>query len=512
MVEKMMAMDEVTFVNGRYRVLHEDGPGLPHGRLVGPLGEIFRAWDVENGRVVALKRFQPRFSRDARFAVRFREQLKRLAPIRHAALVSIVDYGFDGDCFFIASEWVDGLNLGTYLAEYGHHGGVAFSPEAAVYVARQVCGALGALHGAGLIHRGLKPENVFITSEEGGVRVSDATLGQLASESGLSRTNVMMGSVAYMSPEQARGKPVGPEADIYSLGVMLFEMLTDELPFKAIDSWSLIRMHAQAAPPSARERNRAVSPELAAIVRKALQKAPEERFATVEAFDAALAPLPQGDDLLWLVAPRAGLWSQVRGSAGRRLAEPWSRLQDTVRQKSLPRVERGYVRLKEAVERRAAPLWERGREFTFGQLLLITFALTFIIAFLLIYALSGAIIDAREDNAVIGVDEHDARRAEIRKRLQTPLPVQIATPTLAPTTLFVQATPTVTATAEATAPAPPVEALQETGGGGNGPAQDCGPPPHAGGNGPPPHAGGNGRPPHAGGNGPPPHAGGRGRP
>lgn len=502
-------MDDVTFVNGRYRVLQEGGPGPLGGHLAGPLAEVIRARDLESGHKVAIKRFRPHFSRDARFAVRFREQLKRLAPVTHPALVSIVDYGFDGECFFIASEWVDGVNLSTYLAEYGslgnvgetrHRGGVAFSPEAAVYVARQVCAALGALHGAGLVHRGLKPENVFITSERGSVKVSDATLSRLASESGLSRTNVMMGSVAYMSPEQARGKPVGPQADIYSLGVILFEMLTDELPFKASDPWSLVSMHAQDAPPSPRERNRAVSPELASIVERALQKAPEERFATVESLEAALAPLPQGDDLLWLVAPRAGGRSQGKrqfletafkqrwNSEKGRQAKNWSRVRETVGQKMRPRVEGAYVRLRDSVERRARPLLERRRTLTFGQRLLLSFTLTFVIAFLLIHLLSGAVTGTQETGALGAMDDQGARRAEIRKVVQTSAPVQ--TPTLAPTGSLVEET--ATATAQPTEPAPTVQAVQENGAG-NGAPQDGGPPPHAGG--PPPHAGPPGGPP-----------------
>lgn len=476
---------EVTFVNGRYRLVQEDGHGAGAARLLGPLAEVFRARDLESGRDVALKRFLPHYGRDARFAVRFREQLKQLAPVKHPALVTIQDYGFDGECFFIVSEWVEGINLSTYLAEYGHRGGVAFSPEAAVYVARQVCAALTALHGAGLVHRGMKPENIFITSEGGNVKVADATLSQLASESGLSRTNVMMGSVAYMSPEQARGRPVGPQVDIYSLGVILFEMLTDELPFQSSDSWSLIRMHAQQAPPSPRDRNQAVSPELAAIVERALQKAPAERYATVEELDAALAPLPQGDELLWLVAPHAHLWSQVRGgvrrrlAVGKRLVTVWRRVQATVGEKMRPLAESGLLRLKEAVERRAAPLLERRQGFTFGQLLLLNFLLTFIVAFLLIYLLSGAVSDAQESSAAVS---GGARSAEVRKAL----PAQAPTPTLAPTAAFAEQLPIVAATATeaATEPAPPIEAAQENGGG-----------PGGGGNGPPPHAGPAGGPP-----------------
>ena len=359
------------------------------------MAEVFRALDTESGREVALKRFLPQsagYSRDARFAIRFREQLKSLAGVEHPELVPILDYGLTDDRYFIVTAWVEGIHLSTYLAEYG-----AFSPPAAVHVARQICAALGAVHSHGLVHRGLKPENIFLTSR-GRVQVTDAGLSQLMSDSGLSKTSVMLGAVDYMSPEQARGKPTGPESDIYSLGVILYEMLTDRLPFESSDSWSVVSMHVQKAPPSLQERNAEVTPELASVVEKALHKSRDGRFANAQELDAALAPLPQSDDLLWLITPKHA------GQNGRRRFA--LRSDRTWKQAARLRA----ARIPAAIDSRARTLHERFlgfsadraeptfrslalsfRKLTLGQRLALQFIVTFIVAFLLFYALAGTL-------------------------------------------------------------------------------------------------------------------------
>lgn len=468
---------ERDFVGGRYRLLAGDG----RATLSGPLAEVFHVHDTASGCNVALKRFLPQVSQDARFAIRFREQLKQLATVQHPALVRVLDYGVDGDAFFIAGEWMDGINLHTYLAEYG-----AFSPEAAVHVARQICAALGALHEQGLIHRGLKPENIFLTAD-GQVKVADATLSTLASESGLSQTTVMMGAVDYMSPEQAWGKAVSPASDVYSLGVVLFEMLTDRLPFEASDSWSVVRMHAQAAPPSPRLHNHSVSPQLAAIVVKALDKSPQGRFASARALDAALAPLPQGDELLWLVTPR-----HAHGRPTRRLSLPFD--VGAAAAKGAARVGDGVRKGRQALAARARQaetpqvvqdLAARHRRLPFAQRLLLQFMVTFLIAFMVLYLLSGAVANS-------GAQEAAAPEQGVSAEIDKYLPEQEPTPTLAST-----AAPTETPTAPAPTAVPaqaPVEAAPPAGstngnaGGGasNNGNQGGGPPPHAGPPGGPP--------------------------
>lgn len=520
----------------RYRLGTGDGRGSLLERFSGPLTEVVRAHDLQCGCDVALKHFRPQVSSDPRFSIRFREQLKELAGLQHEALVTILDYGVDGDRFYIASEWVEGVNLRTYLAEYG-----ALSPPVAVYVTRQICAALKTIHRAGVVHRGLKPENIFLTAE-GKVRVADPGLSLLASESGLSRTTVMLGAVNTMSPEQARGQATGPPSDIYSLGVILFEMLTDRLPFEASDSWDVVRMHVQDPAPSLSAYNADAPPALGAIVETSLKKAPEERYATAEEMDAALAPLPQSDDLLWLVSPQhvrglqgkpgGGLKGRVEGLGGwvEGLKNRLNRLLDGIRAldgegggeqrgSRHPAFEPlglladrllGKLRLRAISEaltwRVASRMREDGRP-ALGTLLVMQFAVAFVIAFLFFYLLSGVVIGGGNGRgeAQEVQDSEDAPSAVIDKRTAD----NVATPTLAPTAIFVEQAPDPApeATAITLPAAGAINGNRATGGQDGG-----GRPAHAGpgdGNGPPPHAGPPGGPPGQSGDKP---GRGRGRP
>lgn len=498
---------EGDLVLGRYRLKATDGRSAAPARLSGPIAEVVRARDSQSGREVAIKRYLPQYGGDPRFAIRFREQLKRVATLQHAALVTLLDYGWDGQAFYIINEWVDGLNLSTYLAEYG-----ALTPPTAVHVARQICAALGAVHRAGLEHRGLKPENVFLTTD-GGVKVADPGLSLLASDSGLSRTTVMLGAVNTMSPEQARGKPTDARSDIYSLGVLLFAMVTGHFPFEAGDAWSVVRMHVQEPPPSLLAYERDAPSALAAIVEKALQKSPDERFATVEEMDAALAPLPQTDALLWLLSPEhAGNGKKIRlharfgdatdlalralralrkkGSERAHLAESASRQLRTtgflVAERLEAFVERVVQRLGSAFPGKKRP--------SFKLLLLGQFVITFAIAFLLLYALSG-LFDG-EDARASAPASGDAVNASIHKVA----PAGVATPTLASVPTHIFAVEPEEPTPEATTAVPEPTAAGPTGGSAAVGGQNGGSPPSGGGS-----ASGGGKAPN--GNGPPPHAG-----
>ena len=480
-------------VAGRFRLEPENG----HGSLAGPLAEVVRARDLESGRAVALKRFLPQYSSDPRFAVRFREHLKDIAPLRHPALVGIVDYGRDGDLFYIASEWVEGVHLGTYLAEYG-----AFSPPAAVYVARQICAALSGIHRQGMVHRGLKPENIFLTTG-GEVKVADMGLSVLASDSGLSRTTVMMDMVNTMSPEQARGRPTEPASDIYSLGVILFTMVAGRPPFEAGDAWSVVRMHVQDSPPSLRARHVDAPQALAAIVEKALQKRPEARFATVEEMDAALAKLPESDDLLWLVSPQHLRGEQAPGLRARlgRMLNGLGTLNgetsleqdrpDILRRRS-PRLSQseGLTAVAQRLLQRLLPL-DRGRQKpALALLLLLQFVVVFAVAFPFFYLLSGVVMGAGERAAAGDGQRRPGIEEPVSAEIYKVAPGGVATPTLVPTAVSVEQPPAPTPTVT---PEPVDEGLttgDPPAGGpppGAGRPPDAGPPPHAGG--PPPWAG-----------------------
>jgi eukaryotic-like serine/threonine-protein kinase len=257
----------------------------------GSAASIYRALDRESGRTVALRIFNQRFQADPRFAVRFRRRMALIAGLFHENLVAVMDYGVLDGRYFIAMEWISGVDLRTYLVEHA-----PLSSGLAAFIAVQVCNALDAVHHGGLEHRGIKPQNVLLTGA-GDIKVSDVGLSGLYSESGLSRTNVMVEGVGFMSPEQARGEDIGPPSDIYSVGILLYEMLTNRLPFESNDAWEVLRMHVNEQPPTPRRFNSAISADLATVVLTALQKEPARRYASAGEMAEALAPFQDSEQL-----------------------------------------------------------------------------------------------------------------------------------------------------------------------------------------------------------------------
>jgi serine/threonine-protein kinase len=328
-----------------------------------PRASIYRAVDLKSDQPVALKVFHGRYLADPRFAIRFREHLRKLDELSHENLVAIRDYGIDQGHYFVAMEWMDGVDLGTYIAEHG-----PVPPALTIYIARQVCAGLGAVHRRGLIHRGVKPQNILL-QPDGRVKVSDVGMSGLLSETGLSKTNVMMEGVGYISPEQARGKSLDPRSDIYSLGVTLFEMLTGRLPFVSHEAWSMVRMHAGEVPPSPRQLNPQVPEELANIVTRALQKDPKLRFPDAAQMDAALSDLE--DDLdMTSVGVRPRQWKPVEAGLFQVLKELFE-----------------LQALKNLLRRRSE--WHiAGRNLQVWVVLALLFLLAFILTFGIIFLLA----------------------------------------------------------------------------------------------------------------------------
>ena len=326
----------------------------------GSVASIYRAIALENSQPVAIKLFNARYHADPRFAIRFREHLRRLVGITHENLVSIFDYGIDQNRYYIVMEWVDGTDLGNYLSEYG-----LLTPDWTIFIATQVCGALEAIHTNGLVHQGIKPQNILLTSG-GQVKLTDVGLSRLLSDSGLSQTHVMLGGVGYIPPEQVRGKGLVPQSDIYSLGVTMFEMLTGRLPFEARDAWSLVRMHVVNPPPSSQQFNQQVPEGLANIVTRALQKDPEVRFPSATEMKAALATLEKESGVVFL--------QDQRGRAR----------------------ETGYIALfknllkPDALSSLLLSPWKiAGFTLPFGVILIFQFFITCIIAYIFLFILVG---------------------------------------------------------------------------------------------------------------------------
>ncbi len=359
-------MEEPKTLENRYRLATEIGRG--------PMATVYQAVDLEGSQQVVVKVFQSRFQTDPGFAVRFREHLKVLVEIDHKNLLTILDYGLVDGKYYIVMEEHHGLTLRTVIAEQG-----ALSPSQAVHISKQICAAVNVLHEQGLVHRDLKPENVLLLAD-GLVKVTDVGLTSLLSETGLSKTDVMLTGVGYMSPEQAHGKPVGPVSDIYNIGILLFEMLTGRLPFESSDAWKVVKMHAQETPPSAHDINPKVPIGLSRIVDQALQKESSGRFTSAAEMEMALAELPQSEGFWWHRLP-----ARIKTSEGFSLLPLLAsyRLYVSIRYRQLGTT-------IAATLRRISPS---------RRVLIVHYLASFLIAFALLFFLSGHLLDGTSQAA-----------------------------------------------------------------------------------------------------------------
>ena len=338
-------------IGSGYRLIKE----ISHG----PTASIYQASLPGQDQPVAIKLFNPLFHKEARFAIRFREHLRRLTTLSHDNLAAVLDYGIDGERYYIVMDWVEGIDLGSYISEYA-----PLPPDLSVFIARQVCASLDAIHRHGLIHQGIKPRNILLTAQ-GQVKLTDIGLSGLLSESGLSKTHVMQAGVGYIPPEQARGQKLAAQSDIYSLGAILFEMLTGRLPFESKDAWSMVRMHARETPPSPRQLNQQVPEELAKIVTHALHKDTALRFASASEMDDALAGFEKD-------------YAAVSLEGGH--SDPQPSALDFIS------LLRGLFEPGMAKSLLFGPWQIAGRTLPFGVVVALLVVLTFLIAFALVYA------------------------------------------------------------------------------------------------------------------------------
>src|SRR5919202_2971269 len=217
-------------IDGRYVLAESLGSG--------GMAEVYLAHDEVLDRDVALKVLRSQYVSDEEFAERFRREARSAASLSHPNIVQVYDRGEteDGTCY-IAMEYVPGGTLKKRIEEKG-----PFDPRKAAAVAAQIADALGAAHERGVIHRDIKPQNVLV-SASGDLKVTDFGIARAASAVTSSASGAIFGTAGYISPEQALGEPVGPRSDLYSLGVILYEMLTGELPFTADNSIAFCMKH-----------------------------------------------------------------------------------------------------------------------------------------------------------------------------------------------------------------------------------------------------------------------------
>jgi beta-lactam-binding protein with PASTA domain/predicted Ser/Thr protein kinase len=260
-------------VDGRYKVITRIGSG--------GMADVYCAEDQQLGRRIALKVLYRRFAEDTEFVERFRREASAAAGLQHPNVVQVFDRGSWDGTYYIAMEFLEGRSLKQLVREEG-----PLDPTLAVDLTVQVLRAARFAHRRGIIHRDIKPHNVIVDNE-GRVKVTDFGIAR-AGASDMTETGAIMGTAAYLSPEQAQGHAVSASSDLYSIGIMLYELLTGRVPFDAESAVTIALKQVNDEPVPPRALNANVSPELEGVVLRALQKDPANRFPDADAFIEAL--------------------------------------------------------------------------------------------------------------------------------------------------------------------------------------------------------------------------------
>ena len=262
-------MEEPQILNKRYQLLEPLGKG---GMAV-----VYRARDLMLERLVAVKVLREDYSADPAFLERFRQEAKAAANLSHPNIVTVHDFGLDNGQLFLVMEYVPGTDLKMLIKQRGR-----FSPEEAVPLLIQACAGIGYAHRAGLVHCDVKPQNMLVTPD---MRLKVADFGIARALSTIhpdEQSDVVWGSPQYFAPEQASGAAPAPASDVYSLGIIMYEMLTGSLPFQATTATDLARLHVEVEPPLLSEMIPDISPTLEQILAKVLSKEPSQRYRTAD--------------------------------------------------------------------------------------------------------------------------------------------------------------------------------------------------------------------------------------
>ncbi|QEC46815.1 serine/threonine protein kinase [Baekduia soli] len=281
-----------TLLNGRYRLDAQIGTG--------GMSTVYRAFDTVLERQVAIKLMHREIASDSDQLERFRREARAVAQLNHPHIVTVIDAGEDDNTPYIVLEYVEGETLKDRIRRFGR-----LPVSEAVAYAIEISRALGIAHERGIVHRDVKPQNVLV-DEEGSAKVTDFGIARTLDQEGLTADGRVLGTTDYVSPEQALGHPVTGQSDLYSLGIVLFEMLTGDVPFKGDNQVAVAMKHVREQLPDVQMRRPEVSSALAAVLDRATAKDLDHRYADDRAFIADL------EDVLAIETARSG---QATGQA-----------------------------------------------------------------------------------------------------------------------------------------------------------------------------------------------------
>ena len=277
-----------TMLSGRYEIIEMVGSG--------GMSEVYKAKCHVLNRFVAIKVLKPEFSSDVNFVTKFRIEAQSAAGLSHPNIVNVYDVGEDNGVYYIVMELVEGITLKEYIQKHGR-----IEPKEAIDFAIQIAQGVQAAHEHHTIHRDIKPQNIILANN-GTLKVTDFGIAKAASSS--TTTTNAMGSVHYISPEQARGGFSDERSDIYSLGITLYEMLTGHVPFEGENNVAIALMHIQSEMVSPREYYPDIPTSLEKIIRKCTQKKPERRYLTANALIADLYRVKENPNIDCIVVPK----------------------------------------------------------------------------------------------------------------------------------------------------------------------------------------------------------------
>ena len=275
---------------GRYQIIEELGKG--------GMGKVYKVHDTEINEKVALKLLKPDIAADKKTIERFRNELKFARKIRHKNVCQMYDLNKEEGIHYITMEYIRGEDLKKLIRKMG-----SLSPGQTISIAKQVCEGLAEAHKLGVVHRDLKPQNVMV-DEEGNARIMDFGIARSIKEKGITGAGVMIGTPEYMSPEQVEGKEVDQRSDFYSLGTILYEMVTGRVPFEGDTPFTIGIKHKSEEPKDPRELNAQIPEELSRVILRCMEKDKEKRYQSTGEVRSELENIEKGIPTTERVIPK----------------------------------------------------------------------------------------------------------------------------------------------------------------------------------------------------------------